>query len=103
MFEPVCFIQDIDNLQQVWEITQDWSANWNIWKVGQFATLQMDRMESTTQDMFKKLHKLQRELKVCYYIAAGFWHQRQEALIRTSPVSAYVLFHINKLYIDAKN
>lgn len=67
LFEPVCFTQDIDNLQQVWEITRDWNANWNIWKDGQFATLQMDSMESTTQDIFKKLHKLQRELKVCYY------------------------------------
>ncbi|XP_027143976.1 dynein heavy chain 2, axonemal isoform X2 [Larimichthys crocea] len=55
--------KDIDYLQQVWEITQDWNANWNIWKVGQFATLQTESMESTAQDMFKKLHKLQRELK----------------------------------------
>lgn len=60
----VFFVQDIDHLQQVWEITQEWNANWNIWKVGQFATLRMESMEGTAQDMFKKLHKLQRELKV---------------------------------------
>lgn len=72
LFGPVCFVQDIDNLQQVWEITRDWNANWNIWKVGQFATLQTESMENTTQDMFKKLHKLQRELKVRYEITADF-------------------------------
>ncbi|XP_074478915.1 dynein axonemal heavy chain 2 [Sebastes fasciatus] len=55
--------KDIDNLQQVWEITQDWNVNWNIWKVGQFATLRTENMESTAQDLFKKLSKLQRELK----------------------------------------
>lgn len=64
MFVSVCFIQDIDHLQEVWEITQEWNANWNKWKTGQFATLQTEDMESIAQDMFKKLHKLQRELKV---------------------------------------
>ncbi|XP_042256267.1 dynein axonemal heavy chain 2 [Thunnus maccoyii] len=55
--------KDIDYLQQVWEITQEWNTNWNIWKVDQFATLRTENMEGTAQDMFKKLHKLQRELK----------------------------------------
>ena len=64
LFVCVCFVQDIDHLQQVWEITQEWNANWDVWKVGQFATLQTESMESTAQDMFKKLHKLQGELKV---------------------------------------
>ncbi|KAK7909360.1 hypothetical protein WMY93_014044 [Mugilogobius chulae] len=26
--------EDIDHLQQVWEITQDWNAKWNTWKCG---------------------------------------------------------------------
>ncbi|XP_071333968.1 dynein axonemal heavy chain 2 [Trachinotus anak] len=55
--------KDIEHLQQVWEITQEWNANWNIWKVGQFTTLQTEDMESTAQEMFKKLHIIKRELK----------------------------------------
>ncbi|XP_030578556.1 dynein heavy chain 2, axonemal [Archocentrus centrarchus] len=55
--------KDLDHLQQVWDITEEWNANWNIWKGGQFATLQTVSMESAAQDMFKKLHKLQRDLK----------------------------------------
>uniref|UniRef100_A0A8C2ZK56 Dynein axonemal heavy chain 2 n=1 Tax=Cyclopterus lumpus TaxID=8103 RepID=A0A8C2ZK56_CYCLU len=55
--------KDIDHLRQVWEITQEWNANWNIWKVGQLPTLQTESMGLTAQDLLNKLHKLQRELK----------------------------------------
>ncbi|XP_051799543.1 dynein axonemal heavy chain 2 isoform X2 [Acanthochromis polyacanthus] len=55
--------KDIDQLQQVWDITVEWNNNWNIWKLGQFAALQTENMENTAQDLFKKLHKLQRDLK----------------------------------------
>ncbi|XP_035806180.2 dynein axonemal heavy chain 2 [Amphiprion ocellaris] len=55
--------KDIDQLQLVWDITVEWNNNWNIWKLGQFATLQTENMENTAQDLFKKLHKLQRDLK----------------------------------------
>ncbi|KAM6908086.1 dynein axonemal heavy chain 2-like [Lycodopsis pacificus] len=55
--------KDLDHLQQVWEITQEWNANWDIWKVGQLSTLRTESMGSTAQDLFKKLHKLQRELQ----------------------------------------
>ncbi|KAG7240073.1 hypothetical protein INR49_027927 [Caranx melampygus] len=58
--------KDIDHLQEVWEITQEWNASWNIWKVSQFTRLQMEELESTSQEMFKKLHKLKRELKCSF-------------------------------------
>lgn len=54
----------MDHLQQVWEIMRDWNAKWDGWKVGHFATLQTENMEGTTQETFKKIQKLQRELKV---------------------------------------
>nr|XP_040043942.1 dynein heavy chain 2, axonemal isoform X1 [Gasterosteus aculeatus aculeatus] len=55
--------KDTELLQQVWEITQEWNANWDIWKVAQLSTLQTESMGSTAQDLLKKLQKLQRELK----------------------------------------
>lgn len=58
------FVQDINNLKQVWEITQEWNDLWKSWKVGQFVTLQTESMESKAQDMFKKINSLQRQLKV---------------------------------------
>lgn len=63
--KTVCtFAQDIDHLQQVWEITQYWNANWDVWKGSQFATLQTEGMESAVQDMYKRIHELHRDLKV---------------------------------------
>lgn len=58
-------VQDMDSLQKVWEVTVDWNRNWDVWKAGQFTTLQTESMESATQELFKRLQKLQRELKVC--------------------------------------
>lgn len=58
-------LQDLDHLQQVWEISQQWDSHWDEWKAGQFCSLQTEHMENTAQIMFKKLHKLSRELKVC--------------------------------------
>lgn len=58
-------MQDIDSLQKVWEVMVEWNKNWDVWKVGQFTTLETESMESTVQELFKRLQKLQRELKVC--------------------------------------
>ncbi|KAI4898373.1 hypothetical protein NFI96_012388, partial [Prochilodus magdalenae] len=55
--------KDIDYLQQVWEISQQWDDHWDEWKAGQFASLQTEHMDNTAQTLFKKLHKLSRELK----------------------------------------
>uniref|UniRef100_A0A672FP66 Dynein axonemal heavy chain 2 n=1 Tax=Salarias fasciatus TaxID=181472 RepID=A0A672FP66_SALFA len=55
--------KDIERLQQVWDITEEWNSKWLSWKGGQFAALQTESLESTAQDMFKRLHKLQRDLK----------------------------------------
>lgn len=43
---------------------RDWNTQWDIWKTGKFATLQTEDMEGTTQETFKKIQKLQRDLKV---------------------------------------
>ncbi|XP_028992315.1 dynein axonemal heavy chain 2 isoform X2 [Betta splendens] len=55
--------KDIDQLQEVWAITEEWNTKWSKWRTRQFATLHTEDMESVAQDMFKKLIKLQRELK----------------------------------------
>ncbi|KAK5609612.1 Dynein heavy chain 2, axonemal [Crenichthys baileyi] len=55
--------KDMDQLQQVWEISQEWDENWSNWRSVHLTKLQTQSMESTTQDMFRKLHVLQRDLK----------------------------------------
>lgn len=63
-FVVLCAAQDIDKLQQVWEIAKEWNSTWNNWKVGHLTTLETEGMEITAQEMLKKLHVLQRDLKV---------------------------------------
>lgn len=53
-------------LQQVWEIAQQWEALWDEWKGGQLAFVQTEVMDNTAQTMFKRLHKLSRELKASH-------------------------------------
>ncbi|XP_075307002.1 dynein axonemal heavy chain 2 [Odontesthes bonariensis] len=80
--------KDIDQLQQVWEITQEWNGNWNDWKSGQLATLQTDIMESTAQDMFKKLHILQRDLKDKNWAIVDFSKRKVDQLKQMIPLIA---------------
>lgn len=56
--------QDMDQLQEVWEISQEWDENWKNWKVLHLSQLQTRTMEDTALEMFKRLRALQRDLKV---------------------------------------
>ena len=56
--------QDLDNLQQIWELIQEWQTAWNTWKGGMFAELQTEDMGMQAQIMLKKLTRLAREVKV---------------------------------------
>ncbi|KAM9407837.1 LOW QUALITY PROTEIN: dynein axonemal heavy chain 2 [Salvelinus alpinus] len=78
--------KDLDYLQQVWEITQQWDAHWDEWKEGQFVTLQTESMENTAQAMFKKLHKLSRELKDKQWEIVDFSKNRIDQFKRTIPL-----------------
>ncbi|XP_058251926.1 dynein axonemal heavy chain 2 isoform X2 [Hemibagrus wyckioides] len=77
---------DLDYLQHVWEIAQQWETHWNEWKCGQFATLQTENMEITAQTMFKKLHKLSRDLKDKQWDIVDFSKNRIEQFKRTIPL-----------------
>ena len=57
-------LQDLDHLEGVWELTQEWNMAWDSWKVGTFASLQTDDMAYQAQVMLKKLNKIAREVKV---------------------------------------
>ncbi|KAM6949562.1 LOW QUALITY PROTEIN: dynein axonemal heavy chain 2 [Aplochiton taeniatus] len=78
--------KDLDSLQQVWEITQQWDSLWGDWKAGQFDTLQTDSMETAAQNLFKKLHKLSRDLKDKQWDIVTFSKNRIEQFKRTIPL-----------------
>ncbi|CAJ1086733.1 dynein heavy chain 2%2C axonemal-like [Xyrichtys novacula] len=80
--------KDINHLQQVWEFNQAWNAMWDSWKVGQFASLQTETIESTAQDMMKKIQKLQREQKDTYLDIINSSKNKVERFQRIIPLIA---------------
>lgn len=56
-------LQELDYIQQVWEITKEWEVHWEEWKNGSFKTLKTEVMENTAFALFRKLNKLSKELK----------------------------------------
>ncbi|XP_056602033.1 dynein axonemal heavy chain 2 isoform X3 [Triplophysa dalaica] len=80
--------KDLDYLEQVWEISQQWEDLWNEWKGGQLAFLQTEVMENTAQTMFKRLHSLSRELKDKQWDAVDFNKSRIEQFKKIIPLIA---------------
>ncbi|XP_064181287.1 dynein axonemal heavy chain 2 [Anguilla rostrata] len=80
--------EDLDLLQQVWQIRQEWEDHWEEWKVGQLVALETESMESTAQHMFKKLHKLSRELKDKSWEIIGSSKKRIDQFKKTIPLIA---------------
>ncbi|KAM9820319.1 LOW QUALITY PROTEIN: dynein axonemal heavy chain 2 [Neosynchiropus ocellatus] len=62
--KSICTLEkDLDILQQVWEVTREWSCHWDRWKLRPFTELQTESLERTSQDLFHKLRHLKEELK----------------------------------------
>ncbi|XP_060775597.1 dynein axonemal heavy chain 2 [Neoarius graeffei] len=78
--------KDLADLQQVWNINQQWETHWNEWKSGQFATLQTETMEMTAQTLFKDLHKLSRHLQDKQWDIVDFSKDQIEKFKRTIPL-----------------
>ncbi|KAL0970220.1 hypothetical protein UPYG_G00238880 [Umbra pygmaea] len=78
--------KDLDYLQQVWEIRLQWDGLWDQWKSGQFVSLQTDSLENSAQAMFKKLHKLSRELKDKKWEIVDISKNKIEQFKRTIPL-----------------
>ncbi|KAL8578353.1 Dynein heavy chain 2, axonemal [Nucella lapillus] len=55
--------KDLETIEVVWQLTQEWEGNWASWKVGNFTDLQTSEMENQSMTIFKKLNKFSRDLK----------------------------------------
>nr|XP_057923809.1 dynein axonemal heavy chain 2 isoform X2 [Doryrhamphus excisus] len=80
--------KDIDYLQEVWEITQEWNSHWDSWKEGQFTSLRTENMESKAQEIYKSLHKLQRLLKDKQWDIVDFSKKKVDQFRRIIPLIA---------------
>jgi len=45
-------------------LTLDWETHWADWKTGSFVEIQTEAMEDHVNNLFRKLNKFSRELKV---------------------------------------
>ncbi|XP_036403568.1 dynein heavy chain 2, axonemal [Megalops cyprinoides] len=80
--------RDLEHLQQVWQITQEWEGHWEKWKGGHLTTLQTESMENTATVMFKKLHKLSRELRDKQWEILSTSKKKIDQFKRTLPLIA---------------
>ncbi|XP_071951094.1 dynein axonemal heavy chain 2-like isoform X2 [Antedon mediterranea] len=55
--------KDLDNIATIWQLTKEWELLWSSWKVGKFSELVTTEMEQTAGVLYKKLNRLNRELK----------------------------------------
>ncbi|KAJ3242061.1 Dynein heavy chain 2, axonemal [Chytriomyces hyalinus] len=54
---------EIDSLQQIWSLTQEWVAVWEDWRTKPFLTLDAAEMEEYVQRYLKKLQKMPKDMK----------------------------------------
>ncbi|XP_054907024.1 dynein axonemal heavy chain 2 isoform X1 [Poeciliopsis prolifica] len=84
--------KDMDQLQEVWEISEEWDKNWEHWKVLHLSQLQTRTMEETALEMYKRLRALQKDLK------GKDWE-----IVTTSRVKLEKFKHIIPLITDLRN
>ena len=57
-------LQDIEHLEALWEMTQEWDGTWDDWKVDLFSTLNTENMSRQASGLMKRLDKQTKEVKV---------------------------------------
>lgn len=63
------FSQELDTLEAVWNVALEWDKMYDEWKGTTFANINTIEMEYESQNIFKKIVKFSRELRVSsYYI-----------------------------------
>jgi len=55
--------KDLDFLEQIWNITIEWSAQWETWKTGLFSELNIDDLDTVAGNFMKRVGKLGRDIK----------------------------------------
>lgn len=82
--------RDIELIETIWTIALDWDNSWSSWKTSMFSTLQTSEMEQQSQTIFKKLHKMHRELRDKGWDILDQSYQRVDQFRRTMVYSLNV-------------
>lgn len=57
-------MQDLQLLEVIWELAEEWQSSWDVWKAETFECLQTNSMTLQAQALLKRLNKVAREVKV---------------------------------------
>eukprot|EP00752_Nemacystus_decipiens_P009956 g8879.t1 len=55
--------RDLNLMEQIWTVSQDWETAWDGWKTGLFTDLDVEEMEMAAGTFTKKIGKLGRDMK----------------------------------------
>lgn len=78
--------KDINLLEQIWMLTLEWEGLWMEWKCGKFSSLVTTEMESTSQLLLKRCHKINREIKGKNWEISEAIKSRIDQFKRTMPL-----------------
>ncbi|KAJ8920059.1 hypothetical protein NQ315_011713 [Exocentrus adspersus] len=77
---------EMDVLEVVWQLVDEWDRKWDMYKSGEFWTIETSEMEETAQTLFRKLTRLSRELQDKEWSIVEDVRQRVDAFRRTLPL-----------------
>ncbi|XP_023311334.1 dynein heavy chain 2, axonemal [Anoplophora glabripennis] len=73
-------------LEIVWQLAEEWDKKWDMYKSGEFWTIETAEMEDTAQTLFRKLTRLSRELQDKGWSVVEDTRLRVDAFRRTLPL-----------------
>lgn len=80
--------KELQTLELVWLLADEWEVAWESYKSGEFWTIQTEEMEEKAQTLFRKLTRLARELKEKGWEIVEHTRSRVDAFRRTLPLLA---------------
>ncbi len=61
--ELAALTKDLDFLEQIWNVTIEWNAQWESWKSGLFGELSVEELDNVAGNFMKRVGKLGRDIK----------------------------------------
>eukprot|EP00736_Rhodelphis_marinus_P013382 Rmarinus@m.14828 len=77
-------VKDLDLLENVWKLIDEWNKQWDAWKFGKFSSLEVSEMEEMAQRFSKRIMKLGRDIK--HWKLWEVIRDRVETFKRTMPL-----------------
>ena len=78
--------KELEQLELIWSLSNEWEEAWNTWKVGKFGDLDTDKMLYDAQGIYKRLTRIGREVKEKGWDICDILKERIDQFKRTMPL-----------------